>query len=48
MLAVLLTFVFMVAVVVGAFWWEGPGAALLAVGVCGLLVVEAHERAGDG
>ena len=44
MLAVVLTFLCFVAIIAGAFYEWGVGAAVVAVGVCGLLVLEAHER----
>lgn len=50
MLSILLTFACMAAIVVGAwFVTDGFGRAVIAVGVLGLLVLEARERAsGDG
>lgn len=46
MAAIVLTFLFFACVVVGfAFVGEPVGRALLAAGVCGLLVLEARERA---
>ena len=49
MIAILLTFACFVAVIVGCVAVVDPwGRGLLAVGVLGLLVLEAHERAGDG
>lgn len=49
MVAVFLTFLCFVAVVAGAMLVLHPvGRGVLAVGVLGLLVLEAHERAGDG
>lgn len=46
MLAILLTFVCFGLIVAGAFGQFGVDGAAIAAGVCGLLVLEARERAG--
>lgn len=49
MLSILLTFACMAAIVAGAWFLFTPyGRAVLAVGVLGLLVLEARERASGG